>query len=364
MGSGAAKTAERTIFTDDFEHGLAGWRTVGDRFIRTESSSDPAHRHVLVLEPGGDVLALVRGSERWKSVRLEADVRFPANEDNYLGVVYNLQERQGRKDFGAVYVKGNGSYLQANPHHDFNPGRTLYPESRIPLEGGSAVRIGQWQRLRVEVVGRVCHLYVGDVAEPQLTFPHFEGDSGEFGFEPRSVGGPVWLDNVKVVEIEHLSYAGPPRPTHAYAPETLLTSWQVAGPLTRTEDALAEASAPAEARWRAFPVDARGAVVTATVVDYHGPRTVAYFRTSVRAERDERAVLHVSTVDDLALWMNGRLHAIIPRGEPAWFDFASNPAHKGQRIPVDLRAGANAIVLRTRGGVYASGGFFATLERP
>jgi len=355
---------EQTLFADDFEHGLGGWRLVDDRYIRIESSGDPTHGNVLVLVPGGEVLALIRGSERWRGVRLDADVLFPANEDSYLGVVYHLQERQKRKDFGAVYIKGNGSYLQGNPHYDFNPSRALYPESQIRLEGGSAIRIGKWQRLRVEVVGRVCHFYVGDVAEPQLTFPYFEGESGAFGLEPRIVGGPVWIDNVRVTKITRLSYTGAPRPGLAYTPEKMLTLWQVAGPFTRTEDALAEGSTQVDGRWRAFAADARGAAVTAKVVDYHGPQTVAYFRTIVRAERAERAVLHISTADNLALWVNGRLQWLLPKGELAWFDFASNPAHNGQRIPIDLKAGANAIVLRTRGGVYASGGFFATLEHP
>jgi hypothetical protein len=319
---------------------------------------------VLVLKPGGDVLALIRGSERWKDVRLEADVLFPANEDNYLGVVYHLQDRQDRKDFGAVYIKGNGNYLQANPHHDFNPERSLYPESHVPLEGRGAIRIGHWQRLRVEIVGRVCHFYVGDVGEPQLTFPDFEEKSGAFGLEPRSVGGPAWVDNVKVVEITHLTYAGSPRPTRMYAPEQLLTAWQVAGPFTRTEDAIAEGFGHEKWRWRQFSVDPRGAVVTAKMVDYHGPRTVAYFRTIVHADQAARPVFHISTVQDLALWVNGRFREFVPRRELAWFDFASNTAHSGQRIPIELKAGPNEIVIRARGGVYASGGFFARLERP
>jgi len=225
------------------------------------------------------------------------------------------------------------------------------------------VRIGQWLRLSVEVVGRVCHVYVGDVTEPQLTFPHFELESGELGLKPRVVGGPVWVDNVKVIEIARLSYAGPQRPIDAYQPRSLLTSWQIAGPFTRTEDVLAEGSRPAERRWREFAVDARGAVMTTKVLDFHGPRTVAYFRTTVHAEHAGRAVFRISTVDDLALWINGQFRAFIPRGELAWFDFASNTAHDGQRIPIDLIPGANEIVLRARGGVYASGGFFARLER-
>jgi len=203
---------ERTFFVDDFEHGLNRWKLVGERHVRIEPSGDATHGRVLVLEPGGDVLALIRESERWKSVRLEAEVLFPANEDNYLGVVYNFQERAGRKNFGDVYIKGNNSYLQANPTNYFNPGRALYPELQIPLQAGSVIRIGQWQRIRVEIAGRTCHFYVGDVAEPQLTFSEFDLESGALGLKPRVIGGPVWVDNVKVTPITRLSYAGPPQP--------------------------------------------------------------------------------------------------------------------------------------------------------
>jgi hypothetical protein len=97
-------------------------------------------------------------------------------------------------------------------------------------------------------------------------------------------------------------------------------------------------------------------------VDYHGPRTVAYFRTSPNVAIGGNAVLHLSTADDLAVWVNGRFHWFVPRGNAAWFDFATNPQHRGQRIPVDLQSGPNDIVIRVRGGVYATGGFFARLE--
>lgn len=63
--------------------------------------------------------------------------------------------------------------------------------------------------------------------------------------------------------------------------------------------------------------------------------------------------------DDLALWVNGRFHWFIPRRSAAWHDFFRNPAHAGQSIPVPLLAGDNDLVFRVRGGVYASGGFYA-----
>jgi hypothetical protein len=50
-------------------------------------------------------------------------VLFPSAEDNYLGFIYNFQRTGDRTDFGVVYIKGNESYAQANPHYDFNVSR-------------------------------------------------------------------------------------------------------------------------------------------------------------------------------------------------------------------------------------------------
>ena len=46
----------------------------------------------------------------------------------------------------------------------------------------------------------------------------------------------------------------------------------------------------------------------------------------------------------------------------AWYDFWKNPEHEGRKVGIELRAGANHIVLRVRNGEFASGGFFARLE--
>jgi hypothetical protein len=361
----AAGAPERLRFTDDFEGSLDRWTLTGSKYIRTADSGDPAHKRVLVLDSGGDVLALVEGSERFGAVRLEGDVMFPTDENNYLGVVYHHEIRAARHDFGLVYIKGNDSYLQANPHRDWNVSRTLYPEHRAPLKGVAAIRTGQWQHFKVEVSGGDCHFYVGDMATPQLTFPLFEGRAGAVGLQPRSVGGPVWVDNVLVTSIDRLAYSGEPRPgLPAYAPRELLGSWQAIGPFDRTHDAIVDGSLPPNSSWQPFDVDARGAVVTGRIVDYHGTRTVAYFRTSCASSREADATLHFSTVDDLAIWVNGRFQWFLPRAEAAWFDFWSDPKHKGQQIPVTLKQGSNEIVIRVRGGVYASGGFFARLELP
>lgn len=354
-----ASGAGRVVFEDDFESGLARWHIYGRGAARIFESGDPRHGQVLALVPQGDAYALIGGSEKWGGVRLEGEVLFASEDDSYLGVVYNFRRRGERMDFGVVYIKAPESYLQANPHRDFNVGRTLYGEYRVPLTGEAAIRPREWQRFSVEVVGRVCHFYVGGSPIPQMTFPEFEVDSGGLGLQPRSVGGDVWIDNVKVTAIERLSYEGPPQPEVRHDPGALATRWEFLGPLAQTDDEIARSPASPALRWRPFATDARGAVVTGTVVDFHGPKTVAYFRTRIAREAAGPAELQLSTVDDLALWVNGRFAWFIPRGNAAWFDFFRTPAHAGQSIPLDLQAGDNELVFRVRGGVYASGGFFA-----
>lgn len=356
----AGPTGRQDRFRDDFENGLDRWEIIGDG-VSIVASGDPGHGNVMQLDPHGDVLAVIRGSETWRGSRVEFDVLFPTDEDNYLGMAYAITERDGRRDFGLVYIKGNDSYLRVNPHRDFNVGRTLYEEYRTPLTGVAAIRTAEWQRAAFEVIDGAVHIYVGDMSEPQLTFSALELDGGAVGFQPRSVGGAVRIDNVRVTPIARFAWAGAPKPDPGHAPDSLATDWQVAGPFERTRDDLARRPADFAGEWRSFATDARGAVITASVVDYHGPRTVGYFRTRIRSDGGP-AILHLSTVDDLALWVNGRFHWFVPRSGLAWHDFWRNESHAGIRIPITLAPGMNDLVLRVRGGVYATGGFYARVE--
>ena len=349
------------LFTDSFDRGLAAWDIYGADAAHIVDSGDPTHGDVLRLRPNGDVHVLIRGSERWGGVRFEGDVLFPEDEHNYLGVLYNFVQRGQRMDFGNIYIKGNGSYLQVNPHRDYNVGRTLYSELSVSLEAPDNIVIGEWIRFAVEVVGSTCHFYVGDMEIPKLTFSDLELAAGALGLQPRSVGGDVWVDNVRVTSVESLSYRGGEIPARRYEPSELLTDWHVLGPLAETRDQAARDPDGGHA-WRPFSTDARGAVVTGRVVDTHGPRSVAYFRTTVPSARSGEAFLHLSTIDDISLWVNGRFHWFVDRARRAWPDFWIHPDHAGQRIPIDLEKGDNELVIRVRGGVYATGGFFARIE--
>lgn len=371
-------SGEQTRFVDTFDGGLSGWQLVGAQAISIADSGDPEHGDVLVLEPDGTVLALVDGSDTWGPVRVELDVLFPDDLDNYLGLIYNYMRTDTRSDFGSLYIKGNGSYIRANPWRDGNVSRLLYEEYKTRIEGDDAIRIGHWQRVKTEIMGSMCHLYVGDMTTPKVTFGLYEGTSGMVGFNPRVAGWPVWIDNVRVTSIDALSYEGPDIPEPAYEPERLITKWEAIGPLAQPEVEI-ERESNADAAtigvrgdtlaWRPFDVDARGAVVTGRVTEYDGSRPVAYFRTVVRSESGGEAQLHISTTDELALWINGRFDGFIYRngyvfgGEDwnAWWDFWKNPDHSVDELPVTLEPGANALVFRVRNGQFASGGFFARL---
>lgn len=348
--------AGAVVFTDNFEGGLDRWRLHGSG-VRIRHSQDPEHGRVMELVPNGDVLALVKGSASWGGTRMEGDMLFVDDTDNYLGFAYNFRERGRRMDFGLVYLKGNDNYLQANPHRDFNVSRTFYPEARAAVTGTARVHAGVWQRFAVEVIGRRADVYIGNSPAPQLTFEHYEFDSGEIGLQPRSVGGDVWVDNIVVKRLTRFSHELPPRPAAGDGP---ITTWQVAGPFDRTRD---EELRAGSLRWRAFAADGRGGVATGSVVDFHGSRTAAYFRTSIVVPSAGKQRLVVSTVDDLAVWLNGVFQGFVSRQGAAWFDAGQNPAHQGLSIPLSLNAGTNELVIRVRGGVYASGGFFARMVR-
>jgi hypothetical protein len=374
----AAALADEPRFADDFEGDLRGWQIERSDAIRIVDTGDPSHGRALELRAqGDDVLALVLGSDSWGPLRIEADFQFPTEGHSYLGLVYNLARESGRTDFGNLYQKGNGSYLRANPLRDGNVSRLLYEEYRTPLTGADAIRIGHWHRLRAEIVGADCHLYIDDMETPRLTFDLFEHDSGLVGFKPRVTGAPVRVDDVRVTSIEGAAWKGPRMPAIPYDREKLLTRWEVLGPLAAPADHVAREAgasrssvAGREISWRPFEPDRRGAVVTGRVTEYTGARTVAYFRTAVVAESDREAVLHVSTTDELALWVNGDFFGFIYRDGyvsedndwNAWWDFWRNPAHAGSVVPIGLRRGTNHIAVRVRNGQFASGGFFARIE--
>ncbi len=364
-----------TLFEDDFESGLAGWEVSDPETITIVDSGDEAYGRVLHLAPAGARLhALIRGSERWGGYRIEGEVLFPEDEHNYLGLIYHYRQDDRRVDLGSLYIKGNGSYIRVNPRRDWNPGRMLYEEYRTALTGDDAIVIGEWQSFAAEVVGSVCHLYVGDSRTPKVTFDYYEADSGRAGFKPRVVGGPVWLDNVRVVSLDRLTYRGPRLPLGiTYDTADAVSGWEVLGPLTRTVPEVEAAGGFGEGAewveddgrrvgWRPFAVDPRGAVLTGRVTEYLGSRTVAYFRATVEVPEGPRVRFELSSLDNLAFWTDGVFDGYFElRDRFAWHDFGRNPEHPRTNGYGELDLGTHRLLVRARGGQYATGGFFTRL---
>jgi len=369
----AARGAGEVLFEDDFEGDLSRWELGDETVLRIVDSGDRAHGRVFELSPAhARLAALMRGSEAWRGYRVEGDVLFPEDVQNYLGFIYHYRATNRRVDLGSIYIKGNNSYVRVNPRRDWNPARQMYEEYRTALTGANAIRIGQWQHFAAEVVGSACHFYVGDMTVPRVTFDFYEGSGGKAGFKPRVVGGRVWLDNVRVSAIDELSYRGPRQPEGiVYVPDEMITDWHVLGPLTRAVESVERARRPQghdvvddgmTQKWRAFETDPRGAVVTGRVTEFLGSRTVAYFHTTVEVPPGENARVEFSSIDDLALWLDGRFDGYLTRGAVAWYDAGRNPDHPPTDV-LSLGPGAHQLLVRVRGGQYATGGFFARLVR-
>ena len=366
-------------FSDDFETTLSGWEIVGDQAIEIIESNDEIHGRVMAMQPDGIVYALIKDSEQWGSVRIEGEVLFPTKGHSYLGLMYNFTQNDSRYDFGEIYLKGNGSYLRVNPVRDGNVSRLLYEEYKTSLSGKEAIVANQWYQFKAEIEKNICHFYIGDMYLPKLTFDLYEHSSGLIGFKPRTAGYPVWIDNIRVKSIDRLNYKGPNIPQIKYKPDSLITEWEVIGPLKKPNTTIEWSSNRAKAEivtedsihiWLPFQTDARGAVITGQVTEYMGESSVAYFRTIIESDSEQKAILHFSTSDEIALWINNRFRGFIyrdgyrfPRNDwYAWFDFWDNPEHTGSRIPVKLKSGINQLVIRVRNGQYASNGFFLHLE--
>jgi hypothetical protein len=198
------------LFEDDFESGLGNWNMHGRGGVVVRDSGDPTHGRVLVPVPNGDVYALIEESEHFgahgsKGTCCSRMRPTTTSASSYFG-------RRGRRtDFGVIYIKGNDSYLQANPHRT-STSRTLYPEFRAMLIGDAAIRARRWQNLRSKSSDGRAFLRRRD-AGPQLTFAEFERQTGALGCSRVLVGGDVWVDNIRVTSIDRFSYSGRNVPT-------------------------------------------------------------------------------------------------------------------------------------------------------
>jgi hypothetical protein len=363
--TGAQTPQSGQLVDERFESDLGAWSRVNQE--RIEIVADPAApgNHVIQLTPenGEYTHAIYETSRDWSDLRIEGRFLFPIQGDGYLGLIYNYQERDGRKDFGCIYVKSNGDYVRVSPHHDGNPSWRLYEELKVGLTGARRIEVGEWYRFRLDVVGQRARFFLVDMETSILTFDWLH-DHGAFGLEARPGGGaPVWVDDLKVTRLDEQAKGSPPAEVAGQSTE-LLTEWEIQGPFDEAETRPDESGIKHlnENGWRIKSTDERGAVIAALDFDINSsPRSVVYLRTKVSNPRRTTRQFALSTANRLQIWVNGEYLAEVEATNYIWSDFLTNPAHTGTRLDVELRPGENEIVIRLDGNRFAGGGFFAAL---
>ncbi|MEP5612674.1 MAG: hypothetical protein ABJP45_10520 [Cyclobacteriaceae bacterium] len=349
---------------DEFENGLSKWTVNNpEKFNLVETENG----HALELIPGSsNTYILLKGSENWTNYRVEGDVLFPENDDNYLGFIYNYQVNGNRIDYGCIYIKGNDSYVRVNPHRDDNVSRVLYDEYKTPLTGSDGIVIGQWQHFKAEVKDSICHFYVGDMSIPKVSFNYHEFTKGQLGFEPRVAGSSVWIDNILVEKIDQLGYRGIQPTGIEYEPEKLLTAWEYLGPFKDLQnEEVGIISGTSQEEWKQFSSDGRGCVLAGKVVEWASLKRFAYFKTTFNASANSGGSIHLSTTSELSIWLNGEPIGDVPAMRKAWYDFHKNPMHAGTTLTLNPKEGVNTLVIRVESlgwFGYAGDGFYALLN--
>jgi hypothetical protein len=391
---GVSKSKHKPIsFKDDFETGTAKWNIANSFRTKIVDSGDAGHGKVLSLHAGGaGVYALIKGSEKWTDIRIEGDFYFPSYYPHYMGLVYNLNRKGSRVDFGCMCVSGPlgedikstfrnfyryrqqppaqfiGNVVIARHHRDGVAARYQAPEYWVVLKDDTGVKPGEWHHFKAEIMGPACHFYVDDMKTPKITYDYYEYASGAVGFKPIFAGAGFWVDNIEVTSIDQFAYKGPILPAGIrYKPETLVTKWHAVGPFYRPlEELEKDGFLPGKTyfnedeklKWQPFQADGRGCVVTSRVFSKFNRKYYAYFHTEIMSKAEKQVTLKFSSTNNLVVWVNNKKAGTIGARIFAWYDFLENPEHKGQELKADLKPGKNHVLILVKGGLSEGDGFY------
>ncbi len=355
------------VLEETFETRGAHWVPVGSSLARIvdEPSLDnrvlqltPIRRELsyVLFETGGEI----------DSFEMTGRVLFPTSGDGYLGFIYSYRTDGGRTDYGCLYIKSNGSYIRFSPHFDGNPSWRLFEELRVDLSGDRRIQVGRWYPFRLVVDARTVALYLDSSDEPVFSTSVIRNPPGRVGLEARPGGGdPVWVDDIRIRRLAQAATSAVPASVGDDSVPRL-SAWEVyEGPLNLSDKEPLPALPDADA-WTPAMQDARGAVIPAAHARTlsNGDRDVVVrsrFDAYVR-DKDVPTRLHLSSANDLTVWLNGQLVGTVARGDYIWSDHASNVARKGTTIALQPKAGENEITILVKGGRFAGGGMFVELE--
>ena len=238
------------------------------------------------------------------------------------------------------------------------------------MVGENKIEINEWGSFKAQIIGSECHFYVKNMHIPKVVFPFYENFKGRVGFKPRLRGGEVWLDNIRVKNIDEFSYSEKGKFNNIiYNKDSLLTDWKVSGPY---KSRVAEIENPGENvtnkdqqnyKWEKFESDQRGCVIAGRITRYSTEEKYAYFLTEITSEENVMADMQFSTLNKLHVWVNSEYAGMIENQPYAWYDFFLNPEHKGNSLAINLQEGANKILVLVEGGNYGGDGFYAYIKK-
>lgn len=357
-------SAQTLVFSDDFESDLRQWASPAPEFVDVLGEPYSANR-VLMLTPklGGFSHVLLKGSEKYRNVRMEGRFLFPTEGDGYLGFIYNYQKSENRTDFGCIYVKSNGSYIRMSPHYDGNPSWRLYEELKVSLDGARRIQTGVWYQFRLDVISNYATLYVDDMSTPAAEFDLFLGTEGALGLEARpGRGEPVWVDDVRVYELP----LNVDMLQEREAVTRTFTDWEAYRGAVATISTTRAAPEFQDTGWYGISPDRRGAVITGKLTQFTtGDDDIVYLRTKFNVDDlPAPGWLTFSSANQLDIWLNGRYRGSVAPDSFVWADHATSAVHPGARLPVEPIVGENEVLIRVHGNTFAAGGFFAQFLTP
>jgi hypothetical protein len=306
---------------------------------------------------GRDMAWAVPGLALLRDVALEDGV---VEVDVYAGFPALVFHAESPDEYETVYLRtpmsGRADAVQYSPVSRRFLSWRLHGDAQAAATFDTAGGANARNRVRAVVAGRTVRVYVNGAAAPSLVaalrHPARGGAVGVW-----SMGGP---DN-PAMRFARFRYAARPRadgaaPTSPAALPGAVTRWELSAPLTGVA---ADAYPPADSarRWRPVTADFDGLVDVSRyrgALIAEGRAVPVAARATLTRERAGRARLAFAYCDRAAVFINGRrvFAGTLPMTQGG--DMPRLAAR--DTVALDLRAGANELLVVTTGQTYSYGG--------
>ena len=291
---------------------------------------------------------------------IEFDVA-PMLAGNFVGIIFR-RESFGNHENVYLRLHRSGLYnaVQYAPRLNFSPTWQLYPEFNAVAEFPRL----KWTHVRVEVRATTTEIYVNNQAAPVLVVPRLRGatEKGTVALWGRVNNKPTeWAAAISNISIRPAPASTPTSVATPTPPNGTLVSWEVAGPIKA--EAGAVTTLPEMREWKKVGVEESGLVNINRALRGTPGRTVAFARTTVKAEHARRALLELGYSDDVTVFLNGQpVYSGINGFESRHPEYMGFVKAGYENIFLNLRAGDNEIVLAVTEDQRFGWGFVARLK--